>query len=227
MIFPHLKTEKILQVNDQTRLSAEKTLVNDGDVINTITITPENGEAAINVLDNDNYSLDWVYKTAGLKNVVVTINGTETISSEILVVTENEDKLFSNDEDLVGIESDILNYCNSGRVTHLDRHREAQRHIFSQLYARGVRDVDGNRIGKDNILDTQELKEWSKYYTLYLIYNDNKNDPEGILAEKSKLYKSLAENASTDRQFIKLDLDNDGESEETQYHFTSTTLVRR
>ncbi|WP_417447199.1 hypothetical protein [Kangiella sp.] len=230
MIFPVIKTEKIVQVNDATRIDVSATLSTNGDQIDTIEVKTAASEDYVSIDADDKY-LDWIYLSEGSKTITVRINGDDNIlkTHTLLVVTPEEDMLFSDDGDIIDLEGDILNYCKAGRNSHLNRHRKAQELILAELWKRGLRTKDtDDKITKDRIEVTPELNEWSKFLTLYLIYNDFKNTPDGILEKKANDYKYLANKASQDKQFLKIDLDGDGETEEVESSvFSSGSMVRR
>src|SRR5690606_29230065 len=117
VIFPSLETEKILQVNDQTRFDARKSFVaNDEEEITSLKITPEDGASEIDITEKE--YLDWAFDSDGEKTVSLTVetaNNSKTITKKITVLTAEEDALFSSDADLVAREDDILRYIREGR----------------------------------------------------------------------------------------------------------------
>ena len=229
MIFPKIVSEKIIQVGDKLKLDASKTFVNGIDSIFNVEIRPEDTGEFLTIASDGDLKLEWVYTTPGLKTVSLRINNDDAaiITTQLSVLTEIEDKLFSNDSDIEALESDISYYYKDSRNSHLDMHREAQSYILDELYNRGLRDSEGGAITKDNILETDQLKAWSKYYTLFLIYNDHMKSPEDALAEKAAHYKQMALSASQDKQFLKLDTDLDGLSETVEARIGVVEVSRR
>lgn len=229
MIFPKITCEKIIQVGDKLKLDASKTFINETDTIFNVEIRPEDTGEFISIASNGDLYLEWVYQTPGDKTVSLRINNDDAsvVTCPVIVLTEAEDKLFSNDSDIEALEYDIEYYYKKGRNSHLDMHREAQKHIIEELGLRGVVDSEGNPITKANILETEQLRTWSKYYTLFLIYNDHKKSSEDALAEKANHYFRMAQNASQDRQFIKIDTDTNGTSEKVDSGISVVEVVRR
>lgn len=229
MIFPKIKAEKIIQVGDKIRLDASKSFSSDEVAFTNVEIKTDSSGAYIPIASDGALYLDWVYETSGEKTVSVRINSNDSLvaTTTVNVISEAEDKLFSNDSDIEALEYDIEYYYKQGRNSHLDMHREAQKHIIEELGLRGVVDSEGNPITKANILETEQLRTWSKYYTLFLIYNDHKKSSEDALAEKANHYFRMAQNASQDRQFIKIDADTNGTSEKVDSGISVVEVVRR
>lgn len=233
MIFPVLKVSKISQVGEQVFFDARKSFANAGDEILKVEIQPNGTGPWVDVTDYK--VLFWIFDVAGDFTSSVRINDTEVKTFDFSIVTPETDKLFSTDDDLIGIESEILDYLKEGRSTHNDKHREAQRLIIEELNARGVRYWDDvnkrwEEISKANILRTKELNAWSRYLVLSLIYFDVAKSPDSVFWEKARAYEKSALAASQDRQFLKVDLDGDGiedESDEIDFSFTSCSVVRR
>lgn len=234
MIFPALTVSKISQIGERVFFDARKTFANGGDEILKIEIQP-NGTGPWVEVDVADPVLIWAFDVAGDFTASVRVNDTEVKTYNFTVVTPETDKLFSSDSDIIGIESEILDYLNEGRSTHNDKHREAQRLILEELNARGVRYWDDaakawEEITKANILRTKELNAWSRLLTLSLIYFDVSKSQDSIFWEKAKYYEKSALAASQDRQFLKVDLDGDGiedENDEIDFAFTECTVVRR
>lgn len=227
MLFPVLKTESIVQVNDQTRLDATSSYITpDEAALTVIEIEPESGAGFFDVL-NLKY-LDWQYATDGDKTVTVRIdNGTGAVTSTqtITVLTEADDRLFSIDRDILAFERNVLKYVKAGRNSHLDLHREAQKAILDDLDKNRVWDSNGERLEKEQIYDIREVNDWSKFWVLAQVFEDQSNSPDDIFAQKSDLYRSKARSAKS-AAAVRLDLDKDGEKDVTVDLF-SVTLRRR
>ena len=67
------------------------------------------------------------------------------------------------------------------------------------------------------------MRSWSKFLTLYYIFQSNVNTIDDIHNQKAELYKKLAEDA-LDSAVIALDLDGDGE-EDTQENMFSIGIT--
>lgn len=127
----------------------------------------------------------------------------------IKIFTEDSDQLFSNDQDLERHEPQILKWIIAGRNTFKDIHRRAQTLIFDYLRRDGWKNQDGSKITKDQLLDNQEVKEWSTFWTLQLIFEGRSNSIGDFFEEKSNDYKGdkiLARSSV----FIVYDFNKDG-----------------
>lgn len=216
-IFPTLEHEAKVQVKDRTRIEAVKSFSDkSGPVITKVEIQPYLAADWIDVtgptpLKSDNWFTDYAYDADGEKTISVRINeGVDEVlaSSTVMVISEADDALFSNDQDLTQDEPDVLRYVRRGRNTFKDVHREAQKEILDMLNRKGYRDYSGNKINKAMVVDKAEVRTMSKYLTLHLIYSGISNVVGDIFFQKSNSYWSKYMTASS-RNIIGLDLDGD------------------
>jgi hypothetical protein len=215
-IFPVLEIEDVVQINDKTRLNAVKTFVSKDNAAPTlIEIEPEAGSGFITVTGTSykDWYLDWSY--AGASRVVtvslrVTAGSVVTATKTMQIYTVADDYLFSNDNDIKALEPDIMSWVPVGRASYLNVHREAQKKILDWLDEAGITDVDGQKLTKDAVVDVSEVRSWSRYLTLSLIYMGIYNAVEDVFSDKAAKYKTMAKSAA-DRAQLRLDIDGDGE----------------
>lgn len=229
MIFPVLELENIIQVNDKTRLDGVKSFQSpDEPVITLVEIEPESASGFIDVTEK--LYLDWQYATEGTKTVTIRVTnsgGSNTYVKTIEAISVADDKLFSNDGQLVANEPDVLNFVQAGRSSFLNVHRTAQTRILAWLDENKIYDINGDRLTKENVIDKEEVTEWSKFLTLKIIFEGLSNNVGDIFHEKSLGYEKLA-NASRNRGAIRLDLNNDGViTKGENSDLRSVLLVRR
>ena len=226
MIFIPIETEKVVQVDDKTRIDATAIYITpDEAAITLVEIEPEDSSGFITVTDN---KLDWSYATEGEKvvSVRVTTDSTPvTKTALITVLSAEDDKLFSNDKQIISHEVDIYRFLRPGKATFLDFHRLAQKKILDDLDQRGLTDSSGNKLTKSDIFDVEEVSEWSKYIALSLIFKSVQSEIDDVYAEKSKEARVEAEKQAT-RASIRLDLNDDGTVDSTP-DLWSGRLVRR
>lgn len=228
-IFPNLELEAKLQVDDRTRLDADKTFItNDEAAITLVEIEPEAAAGFITVSNSTKY-LDWQYATDGTKTVTVrvTTDGAPvTVSKTIEVLTSADDKLFSSDAELVPYEPKILDYVRKGRNSFLDVHRTAQGDIFDYMDENGFWDINGDKLTKDDVTTLDEFKAWSKFMVLRLIFEGISNATDDIFHEKAERYRKKEERAR-DRAKVRIDRTNDGDEDDKgkdNFDFRSITL---
>ena len=228
MIFPNLKLESIVQVDDKTRLDGrESYTTNDEADITLIEIEPEASAGFIDVT-SDMY-LDYQYATSGDKTVsirITTDGAPVTTTKDLTIITEADDKLFSKDSDLVTHEPDILNYVREGRNSFLDVHRMAQTRIIAWLDEHRIWAPDNSKLTKDNLTELEEFAQWSKFLVLRYIYEGISNATDDIFWEKRNRYMSLEE-AARNRGALRLDRDGDGNTDTSLVNMRSLNLVRR
>lgn len=228
MIFPTLELEQTLQVDDRTRLSAEKSYITpDENAITLIEIEPEAGSGFIDVTSSR--YLDWQYSTDGSKLVTVrvTTDGSPvTFSRTLPVLSVADDRLFSSDSELLPYEPNLLEWVREGRNSFLDVHRAAQDRILSWLDENRIWDEQGNRLTKEDITDLEEVNDWSKFMTLRLIFEGLSNAVDDIFHEKALRYMEM-ESKARNRAALRLDRDNDGETDVIKTDLRSMGLYRR
>lgn len=228
MIFPVLKLEDIVQVDDQTRLDASKSYVTPDEAsITLIEIEPDTGLGFIDVTSS--MYLDYQYSTDGNKSVSVriTTDGSPlTLSKTLPIISSVDDYLFSSDEELTSHESDILEYVKAGRNSFLNFHRNAQDRILTYLDEHRITDLDGNRLTKAAITDIEEVNDWSKFLTLRLIFGSLSNSVDDLFRAKAEDYRTL-EGVSKNRSQLRLDKDGDGNTDTVAYDTRSLRLVRK
>jgi len=226
-IFHSIVIEEIVQVGDKTRIDASKSYVTpDEAAISLVEINPD-GSGFIDVTSNG-YLLDWQFDSDGDKTVSVRITtdgAPETKSKTLPVITEADDKLFSNDKDLVEQEDDILDYVRDGRNTFIDKHRLAQETILDDLNDANIRDTSGDRLTKDAIVDIKEVNEWSKFHTLMTIFDNQSNVVGDIFDEKARMYEGKMLRAQSNG-FLRLDRNGNG-LDKDQVDTTAGNLRRR
>lgn len=231
-IFPKIECDSAIQVNDKFRIDASKTYISKGEsAITLIEIEPEAGAGFINVTaaSPKNWFLDWEYLTSGVKTLSlrVTTNGLPvTVTKDVECLSSVNDRLFSDDSDLVAIEHNILKYVPEGRSSFKYIHREAQSQILEWLWINGFRATDNSRITKDQVIDLAEVKFWAKYLALRLIFSDLSNAIDDVFDKKSKQYE-VQEHRWRENAGLKLDFNKDGvQGAYEQSNITSRNLVR-
>jgi hypothetical protein len=233
-IFPNVTVDEVVQVNDKVRIDATKSYISKGEpAITLVEIEAEAGSGFIAVqgtpIKEKNFYLDWEYGTAGTKvvSVRITTSGAPVVvTKSITVVTEAVDKLFSTDYDLTRIDSGILSLLPDGRSSFKYIHREAQSEILEWLYTMGYMKSDNVRFDKDDIINIEEVKYWSKYMALRLIYSDNSNSLQDV-------YASQANDAENDehkwrqKSLFKIDVNGDGIQDNFEgFNLTTKNFIR-
>lgn len=232
MIFINCLTEGLVQVNDKTRIDVSRSFVS-GDNITDITITPEAGESAISVFNNDQkkWYLDWQYQTDGTKTITVeATDGVNVVSQNFTldIISEADDNLYSNDQQIFKIEQELLKYIPPGRNSYKNLHREAQSRILNYLDRKRIWNDDGTAYTKEQLNLTGELSLWSLYETILMIYQDLFVSVGDKFVEKINEYKALR-NYERDRGAIRVDKNNNqtiDTSSEIQ-ELKSFRLIRR
>lgn len=205
--------EPVVQVKDKTRIDISKSFITGTTAtITTYEIDPDGVTGFIDVT-NDQY-LDWAFSTSGETTVTSRVTDSDlNISLDVVTITvktEAEDNLFSNDQDIIQYEPDILNWVEQGRNSFLNKHRTAQIDILDELYRYGIVKNDGTKYDASDIIDIKEFRDYSKFLTLSLIFEGLSNASDDVFRDKANKYLGKATSAKN-KAYIKLDRDGDGE----------------
>ncbi len=149
------------------------------------------------------------------KKITVTVNNggsAQSLTKYIKVFTAQGDCLFSDDEDLVTWEPDVVKWVATGRSSFLREHREAQEQVMYYLDRQGYTDVYGAKFTKFDIIDHSEVNEWSKFLALSIIYWGISNKKDDVFLNKHYVYvKKYTE--ARDRAILRLDINRDKRSD--------------
>lgn len=208
-IFIKSINEAIVQAKDKTRIDVSGIFA-QGVTITDVTIKPEASESAISVFssNSDNWYLDWAYATSGTKTITVeATDGVTPVSEDFTVEVTSvaDDNLYSSDSELFQIESELKKYLPAGKNSYLYAHREAQLRILSYLDRKRIWNTDGTIITKDQ-LNVSDVKRWSIYETMLIIYEDLVVAVGDKFKDKVLKYTELR-NIERDRGAIRIDLD--------------------
>lgn len=223
MIFPILKSDSVVQVMDKIRFDASASFVN-GDPVDTYEI--DAGDGYMDVTTDK--ILDWAYTTEGTKTVTLRLTrdlDVEMVVKQITVLTAVEDRLFSSDKDLVAHEANIFDYLPKGFSSFNHVHRSAQQLILDSLSQRGYYTDTGVPLAKNDLFNVEEVKQWSKFLVLSMIFSNAQNEVGDFFSQKAQSYKDLSERSAS-RAFITLDPEQSGSPEQV-ISLTSGRLVRR
>lgn len=241
-IFPKLELEEKVQVGDKTRLDGSKSFKTDEvTAVSLVRIKPESGGVFISVAVSDvtnpkKWYLDWQYSTTGAKTVTIEITDSATPTPNVTtstdtldVVSVSSENLFSKDTDLVSEEPDILKYVRAGRASFIDIHRVAQENILNEIYKNRILNKNGEKLTASEVLDVNEVKLWSKYMVLKMIFEGLSNAVEDVFSNKAQKYLRK-ENEWREMSFnlLKIDYNLDGElTNEERLDFRSSVLIKR
>jgi hypothetical protein len=238
-LFPSLSIERVLQVEEKTRLDASLSFVTDDEEITDVLISPDNITfmSVFNGGDNEKWFLDWAYESDGFKDAsvrIVAVSGDKTkiYSSGINVLTEEIDALLSNDNDILPFEPKIMRYLPKGKNSFIYAHRKAQERIIAYLDEQRIWKDDNSRYGKldlSTVTDPEfkdQFRQWSSFETLLIIFESFQVSTGDIFQEKKLDYTALRNSART-RSALRLDQNGDGELDITPYDIRTTRLYRR
>lgn len=214
------------------------------DSYNKITIAKTGASIVFDGLDPVNNLLPnvgFIYETSasdsheglpveyGIKKIVVTVNnGGVAATSNFYqkVYSVLGDRLFTTDLDLIAEESSILKYLPAGKSSFNYVHRRAQEMILEWLDQQGYTNVNDKKFNKHDIIDFSEVRPWSKYLALELIFRDFGNSKDDVFKDKANFYEKLAI-AARNRMVLRLDVNEDGIADDQEVDTWSGQMVRR
>jgi len=232
MIFVNMDLDSKYQTNEKVRLDFSKTLVTvDNDPITLVEVQPDGGDwiAIANPAKQSGWVLDWQYTIAQSVDINIKFNGVQvTPSKTIEIVTPETDMLYSTDADLFALEPDITKWLPTGRSTWSYVHRKAQDKIIFELNKSRIYNMDGTPLLKSQILDKDEVKEWSVYLVLSLIFKGISNQVDDVFEAKAKYYESKAKEAKEYCfNVLRVDANKDAVTDVNEvYSFRSSVMVR-
>lgn len=241
-IFPSIEIEPILQSGDRTRINASKSFATkDVGAISKVEIDPGTGTFidvtnATDATDLSTAYLDFAHTVTitGTKTIQVRVTcgtgpsaTTATATATMQIITAADDHLFSSDADLVSAEPDILRFVKEGRNTFLDVHRSAQDEIVRYLDEKGYTDAQLNPLTKNAIVDVNEVRLWSKFMALRMIFEGLSNTSDDVFRSKADRYEER-EQTHRNKALLRLDIDGDGKTYQDEgVYIQSGNLFRR
>ena len=166
----------------------------------------------------------------GIRKIVVAIgNGTLTDTKNFYqrVYSEDGDRLFCSNQDLTAHEPDLMKWVPQGRSSFKDVIRRSQKLIIAWLYEKGYVNVYGNKFDKHDIIDLEEVRQWSIFQTLKLIMQGLSNVTDDVFDKKAKEYSKFEE-AARQRVILRIDTNRDGAADAMEgLSISSGSLYRR
>tara|TARA_Y100001972_G_C7611003_1_gene306290 strand:+ start:57 stop:758 length:702 start_codon:yes stop_codon:yes gene_type:complete len=223
--------QKKVQIDEKFRIDVSQSFLHSSsDTISSISVQAE--AAGTNYDVTSDKFLDIAYSSAGTKTITVTLShsgsGSPITKTETIeVVTEAADNLFSVDSDLLSHEPDLMKYLPEHSSDFKFIHRLSQERILGQLDERGITDTSGNRISASAVKDIEECRAWSKFLALQYIMESMSNSVDDVFSDKADKYKVMADRSSN-RAFLRLDYDGDGEIKSSEIGKVSIgRIIRR
>lgn len=203
MVLLNLYIDSIVQKGDLVRFDFSRSVIPE-DII-FLEIRPDTSGDFISI-DVKETHLDYFYESVGNKEVTLRITdsqGAHQTSKTIKVLSEDEERLFSNDEMLLGYEPNIFSLLPDGKNSFIYAHRIAQNEILKEL------SIEDRKVRAENIFDIEEVQNWSKFKTLALIFESNVIVEDDTHIRKKKIYLDK-ELGSKNSSLVRIDSDLDG-----------------
>lgn len=173
--------------------------------------------------------VDWIFTTAGVRTIHLRLSTTQPASQvfqkDITVLDLTAQKLFSLDSDLYIIEPEIDQYLPKRWTSWNLVHLKAQEYIIDWLSEKKMTKRDGTKYAVADLLDLQEVKQWSVYKTLEFIYEGNSNIVGDLYSIKRDKYRELA-NEKASRSQLSLNFNGDLTDTTQKVELNSINLVR-
>ncbi len=195
MIFGIIKSDDEVFKGDKIRFNVEESFVNNGEVIESMEVSIDEGISYIEV-KNKKY-IDFILTDVGDKIITLNINpetgSPQTFTKTIKVLDYEDIPLFSKDNDLYAHEPEIDRHLPSKWSAWTLIHYEAQKKIVQWLDFKGIRKKDGSKYVAQDIVDIKEVREWSTFLVLMMIFRGNSNQLNDIFDQKATQYENMVE----------------------------------
>lgn len=228
-IFGVIKTDDKVFTGDQLRIDVSGSFLAPGSTFATVSheISLDEGVTWFNV--SAKKSADWIFSTAGEQIITLRLTTstatTQTFTKTVTVIDLTAQKLFSLDSDLYIIEPEIDQYLpkrwSSWNLVHL----KAQEYIIDWLDEKKTFKRDGSKYTVNDILDLQEVKQWSTYKTLEFIYEGNSNIVGDISSVKRDKYRTMSDEKAS-RSQLSLNYSGDDTDTNQRTDLFSVQVVR-
>jgi hypothetical protein len=152
------------------------------------------------------------------KQITVTA-GDGTLSDShidsVRLYSEKGDRLFSTDSMLSIHEHDIMKWLPDGLNSYKAYHRRSQDLIMEYIYKQGFTNIYRDPLTKFDLRQTRQVRDWSTFMTLAIIFNDISNQTDDVFRQKAGIYEKKSLKARS--RFLKIDMDRDGDLEDDEY----------
>lgn len=147
----------------------------------------------------------------GIRKVTLTAGDgvtTETQVQYMKVFSEFGDRLFCSDFDIEGHESDTPKWVKNGRSSFKNVIRRSQELILEWFAGKGWLDDESKQLTKWAFPITSNLRDWSTYMSLRLIFDDLSNTVGDTFSQAARAYEEKEVEAR--QRFIATDFRGDG-----------------
>lgn len=214
--FGIIKSDDKVFSNDKIRFDFTKSFITPDETL----ATPKNHEVSFDAgatwIDvTAKRIIDFIFTSVGTKSVqlrVTTLSGNDVVSKSVEVLNLITQKLFSTDSDLYRYEPEIDNLLPNKWSSWNLIHLEAQRFFIDWLDEKRIFAKDRTKYGVDDLLDRDEVRQFSVFKTLELIYSGNHNVSGDLYQLKRDKYRELANDKLAKSQ-IALDFNKNGTAE--------------
>jgi hypothetical protein len=234
-VFCKINIDELYQVNEKVRISGAETFETlDTLAYSKVEISPDiTGiyyDLGADVLsDKSLWFLDWSYGSAGVYQVGVKLTeglNVHIFTKDITILTEAQDKLFSDDSDLISYQNDIMKYLPESRSSWNFVIRRAQEEILSWIDEKGFVNSDQTKVTKDQILDVSEVKDLSIFKSLRIIYSSLSNALDDFFQKKATFWEAYEKRAEL-RCVLRLDTSKTGDAGSQEVINQTTIYARR
>jgi hypothetical protein len=228
--FGVIRSDDKVFVGDKIQFDVSKSFVTPDETL----ATPKNHEvsfdAGVTWLDiTAKKKIDYIYSTAGTKTVslkITTTAGNSIFTKDITALDLAAQKLFSSDSDLYRHEPDIDNLLPAKWSSWNLIHLEVQKAFMDWLDEKRIFNQDGTKYVVDDLLDLQQVRQFSIFKVLELIYSGAHNISGDVYEAKRDKYLEWA-NEKLSRSQIALDYNGNATADRNERTDLMAVVVRR
>lgn len=228
--FPIIKSDEKVFTGDKISFDFSKSFITPDETLAAVPNHQASFDGGVTWIDvTTSKKIDFIYSTPGSKTVklrVTTTLGNVVADKIINVMDIVAQKLFSNDSDLYRFEPEIDSLLPKKWTSWNLVHLESQKYFIDWLDEKRIYAADGSKYGVADLSDLDQVRQFSIFKTLELIYSGTFNQTGDIYSSKRDKYRELA-NDKLGKSTISLDYNKNGnlnEGERTDLH--SVVLIR-
>lgn len=173
--------------------------------------------------------IDFIYSTPGSKTIklrITTTLGNSIVDKIITVLDLTAQKLFSTDSDLYRYEPEIDNLLPKKWTSWNLVHLEAQKFFVDWLDEKRIVAENGTKYGVADLMDKDQVRQFSLFKTLELIYSGTFNQTGDIYSGKRDKYRELA-NDKLAKSTVALDYNKNGIQDEGEATDLFSVVLKR
>lgn len=229
-IFPIIKSDEKVFNGDKISFDFSKSFITPDETLAPAPNHQASFDGGVTWIDVTNSKkIDFIYSTPGTKTVklrVTAVSGNVVTDKVITVLDVVAQKLFSTDSDLYRFEPEIDSLLPKKWTSWNLVHLESQKYFMDWLDEKRIYSENGSKYAVNDLTDRDQIRQFSIFKTLELIYSGTFNQTGDIYSGKRDKYRELA-NDKLAKSTISLDYNKNGNADEGERTDLNSVVLRR